>query len=115
MHVSTGARRSNTATLSGRGLVALPLLALLLAGSASADPDDAPAIVLLARNGMTPLAAMQAGTLHGAKLLGWERDIGRLAQNGYADIVAVPGNPPQDISALQRVDFVMKDGVIVRQ
>jgi len=67
------------------------------------------------QNGMTPLAAIQAGTLHGATLLGWDRDIGRLAENYYADIIAVPGNPLQDISALQHVDFVMKNGVTYRQ
>jgi imidazolonepropionase-like amidohydrolase len=70
---------------------------------------------LLVEHGMTPLAAIQAGTLHGAKLLGWDKDIGRLAEKYYADIVAVPGNPLQDIGALQHVDFVMKNGVIVRQ
>ena len=70
---------------------------------------------LLVEHGMTPLAAIQAGTLHGAKLLGWDKDIGRLAEKYYADIVAVPGNPLQDIGALQRIDFVMKNGVIVRQ
>lgn len=70
---------------------------------------------LLVEHGMTPLAAIQAGTLHGAKLLGWDKDIGRLATNYYADIVAVPGNPLQDINTLQHVDFVMKNGVIVRQ
>jgi imidazolonepropionase-like amidohydrolase len=70
---------------------------------------------LLVQNGMTPLAAIQAGTLHGATLLGWDRDIGRLAENYYADIIAVPGNPLQDISALQHVDFVMKNGVTYRQ
>ena len=71
--------------------------------------------VLLVQNGMTPLAAIQAGTLHGAKLLGWENDIGRLAVNYYADIVAVPGDPLHDIAVLQRVDFVMKNGQVYRQ
>ncbi|MDR3385772.1 MAG: amidohydrolase family protein [Rudaea sp.] len=70
---------------------------------------------LLVQNGMTPLAAIQAGTLHGATLLGWDKDIGRLAENYYADIVAVPGNPLHDISALQRIDFVMKNGMVYRQ
>jgi imidazolonepropionase-like amidohydrolase len=71
--------------------------------------------VLLVEHGMTPLAAIQAGTLHGAKLLGWDKDIGRLAENYYADIVVVPGNPLEDISVLQHVEFVMKNGVIYRQ
>ena len=70
---------------------------------------------LLVEHGMTPLAAIQAGTLHGASLLGWDKEIGRLARNCYADIVAVPGNPLADISVLQRVEFVMKNGIVYRQ
>jgi imidazolonepropionase-like amidohydrolase len=71
--------------------------------------------VLLVRNGMSPLAAIQAGTLNGAALLGWDKDIGRLAVGYYADVVAVPGDPLHDIDVLQRVSFVMKGGAIVRQ
>jgi len=70
---------------------------------------------LLVENGMSPLAAIRAGTLNGAKLLGWENDIGCLAAGGYADIIAVPGDPLEDIGALQHVRFVMKGGVIYRQ
>ncbi len=69
---------------------------------------------LLVQNGMTPLAAIQAGTINGAKLLGWENDIGRLAANRYADIIAVPGNPLDDIGVLERVDFVMKNGIVYK-
>jgi len=64
---------------------------------------------------MSPLAAIQAGTINAAKLLDWEHDIGRLAAGRYADIVAVPGDPLQDIEVLQRVRFVMKGGVVFRQ
>jgi imidazolonepropionase-like amidohydrolase len=71
--------------------------------------------VLLVQNGMTPLAAIRAGTINAAKLLGWEHDIGQLAAGYYADVVAMPGDPLADISALERVNFVMKDGVIYRQ
>jgi imidazolonepropionase-like amidohydrolase len=70
---------------------------------------------LLVQNGMTPLAAIQAGTINGAKLLDWEHDIGRLAAGYYADIVAAPGDPLADISVLQRVRFVMKSGAIYKQ
>jgi len=69
---------------------------------------------LLVQHGMTPLAAIRAGTLNGAKLLGWEKDIGRLAPNCYADIVAVPGDPLADIGTLQHVSFVMKGGAIYK-
>jgi imidazolonepropionase-like amidohydrolase len=64
---------------------------------------------------MSPLAALQAGTLNGAKLLGWEKQIGALKPGYFADIVAVPGNPLDDITALQKVAFVMKNGVIYRK
>jgi imidazolonepropionase-like amidohydrolase len=71
--------------------------------------------VLLVRFGMTPLAAIQAGTLNGAKLLGWQGQIGALKSGYLADIVAVPGNPLNDITALQKVTFVMKGGVVYKK
>ena len=70
---------------------------------------------LLVKYGMTPLAALQAGTLNGAKLLGWEGQIGALKSGYLADIVAVPGNPLTDIAVLQKVTFVMKGGVVYRK
>jgi len=71
--------------------------------------------VLMVKFGMTPLAALQAGTLNGAKLLGWQGQMGALKPGYFADVVAVPGNPLTDISALQKVKFVMKGGVIYKQ
>lgn len=71
--------------------------------------------VLMVKYGMTPLAALQAGTLNGAKLLGWQGQIGALKAGYLADVIAVPGDPIQDISVLQKVDFVMKGGVIYRR
>jgi imidazolonepropionase-like amidohydrolase len=71
--------------------------------------------VLMVKFGMTPLAAIQAGTINGAKLLAWQDQIGALKPGYLADIVAVPGNPLDDITALQKVSFVMKNGVVYRQ
>jgi imidazolonepropionase-like amidohydrolase len=71
--------------------------------------------VLLVKYGMSPLAAIQAGTLNGAKLLGWQDEIGALKPGYQADIVAVPGNPLEDISVLEKVSFVMKAGVVYRK
>ncbi|MGA2271142.1 MAG: amidohydrolase family protein [Bryobacteraceae bacterium] len=71
--------------------------------------------VLMVKYGMTPLAALQAGTLNGAKLLGWQGQIGALKPGYLADVVAVAGDPLQDISAVQRVVFVMKGGVVHRR
>ena len=71
--------------------------------------------VLMVQYGMTPLAAIQAGTVNGAKLLGWEGQIGALKPGFFADVVAVPGNPLEDISALTKVAFVMKAGVVYKR
>jgi len=70
--------------------------------------------VLMVKNGMTPVAVLQAGLLNGAKLLGWDGHIGDLKKGYYADIIAVSGDPIQDISAVERVSFVMKGGVVYR-
>ncbi|HMJ19596.1 MAG TPA: amidohydrolase family protein [Gemmatimonadaceae bacterium] len=64
--------------------------------------------------GLTPMAALVAGTMNGAKLLGWDARIGSLAVGKLADIVAVPGDPLTDIHATERVSFVMKGGVIYK-
>ena len=70
---------------------------------------------LMVRYGMKPLAVLQADLIQGAKLLGWEGQIGLLKPGYLADVIAVPGNPLEDISAVERVSFVMKGGVVVRQ
>ena len=70
---------------------------------------------LMVKYGMKPLAVLQADTLNGAKILRWENEIGQLKPNFYADIIAVPGNPLTDITAVEHVSFVMKSGAIVRQ
>lgn len=70
---------------------------------------------LMVQYGMKPLAVLQADLIHGAKLLGWEGQIGTLQPGSLADIIAVRGNPLDDISAVEHVSFVMKGGKIVRQ
>jgi imidazolonepropionase-like amidohydrolase len=72
-------------------------------------------LVLMTQFGMKPLAVLQADLLNGAKLLGWDGQIGELKPGYYADIVAVPGNPVEDISVTGRVFFVMKDGVVYKR
>lgn len=71
--------------------------------------------VLMVKYGMTPLAALQADMINGAKLLGWQGQIGALKPGYFADIIAVPGNPLQDMSVLQKVAFVMKGGIVYRK
>ncbi|KAA6458218.1 amidohydrolase family protein [Acidobacteria bacterium AB60] len=70
---------------------------------------------LMVQYGMKPVAVLQADLLNGAKLLGWSGKIGELKAGYLADIIAVKGNPVEDISATTRVQFVMKGGAIVRQ
>jgi imidazolonepropionase-like amidohydrolase len=66
----------------------------------------------MVRYGMQPLAVLQADMLNGARLLGWEGQIGALQPGYLADIIAVPGNPLDDMQVLTQVAFVMKAGVI---
>ncbi|WP_263417447.1 metal-dependent hydrolase family protein [Terriglobus albidus] len=72
-------------------------------------------MVLMAEYGMKPADVLQADYLHGARLLGWEGRIGTLRPGAWADVIAVPGNPLDDISALTRVAFVMKNGLIYKR
>jgi imidazolonepropionase-like amidohydrolase len=63
--------------------------------------------------GLSPMDAIKAGTSVGAELLQWDDMLGSLEPNKLADIIAVPGNPLEDISALENPSFVMKDGRII--
>ncbi len=64
--------------------------------------------------GLTPMEAIVAGTSSAAKLLGWDERLGTLSAGKLADVVAVPGDPTKDVSAMERVTFVMKNGVIYK-
>jgi imidazolonepropionase-like amidohydrolase len=64
--------------------------------------------------GMTPMAAIQSATSRSAEMLGMAGRLGVLAPGAYADVVAVRGNPLQDVKALSEVTFVMKDGRVHR-
>ena len=70
---------------------------------------------LMVKYGMTPLAVLQADLINGSKLLDWEGQIGQLKPDYFADIIAVSGNPLNDISVLKKVDFVMKGGVVYKR
>ena len=71
-------------------------------------------LVLMAKYGMPNSDVLRSCLLNGARLLGWEKEIGQLKPGFLADIVAVPGDPLQDISATEHVTFVMKNGDLVR-
>jgi imidazolonepropionase-like amidohydrolase len=63
---------------------------------------------------MKPIDALKAGTLWDADLLGVADKVGTLEANKLADVVAVPGNPVENIRQTEKVFFVMKEGVIYR-
>ncbi|HEX4482033.1 MAG TPA: amidohydrolase family protein [Rudaea sp.] len=64
--------------------------------------------------GMPPMFVIQAATTHAAQLLKHEKDFGSVSAGKYADVVAVKGNPLDDITLMQHVDFVMKEGKVYK-
>ena len=66
------------------------------------------------RFGMTPAQALQSATSLTAELLGWEDQVGTIESGLFADIIAVHGNPLDNISEMEDVDFVMKGGVVYK-
>ena len=80
----------------------------------SAHGDNAREFSLMVEGGMTPLEAIQAATVTAAELLGVEDLLGSIESGKLADIVAVAGDPLGDISLLENISFVMKDGIVYR-
>lgn len=72
-------------------------------------------VLMVEWGGMSPMESIVAGTLNGSKLLGWDKNLGSLTAGKWADIVAVSGDPLKDIHNMQKVVFVMKNGVIYKQ
>ncbi len=81
----------------------------------SAHGDNAQEFALLVRAGLTPLEAIQAATVGAAEHLKIANEAGRLAAGMPADLIAVSGDPLNDVTELQRVRFVMKGGQVFRQ
>jgi imidazolonepropionase-like amidohydrolase len=68
----------------------------------------------LVKLGLTPLEAVQAATTIASELMGWADRVGSIEKGKFADLIAVDGDPLQDVSVLQHVEFVMKGGVQVK-
>jgi imidazolonepropionase-like amidohydrolase len=80
----------------------------------SAHGENAQEFVYMVRAGMPAMAAIRSATLHPARFLGVADRLGSIEAGKLADLVAVPGNPLEDITVMQRVHFVMKDGRVYR-
>lgn len=76
--------------------------------------DNARQLSRMTRFGMTPLQALQAATITNARLFGLQDEIGRIEPDYRADLIAITGDPIEDIGTLERVVFVMKDGQVYK-
>lgn len=77
--------------------------------------ENAKEFAYMVQAGMPPMFALQAATTHAAELLHKQDLYGRIAVGRGADVIAVPGNPLDDITVMQHVSFVMKDGVVYKE
>jgi imidazolonepropionase-like amidohydrolase len=77
--------------------------------------ENAREFALMVEAGMPPMQAIQSATISAAKLLRAEKDLGSIEKGKLADLIAVQGDPLQDISLLTNIRFVMKDGVVYKQ
>lgn len=68
----------------------------------------------MVKHGMTPAQAIQSATLTSSTMMGWQDKVGTLEKGKFADIIAVSGDPLQDITELQHVKFVMKGGEVIK-
>ena len=71
-------------------------------------------LIAMVDRGMTPTQALQAATLTSADLVERSHDLGQLTPGYLADVIAVPGDPTEDIRATKDVTFVMKDGQVYK-
>lgn len=77
--------------------------------------DNGRQFAYMVEYGMTPMEAIQAATVHAAELIGWSEDVGAIRAGRYADVIAVDGNPLEDVRLLEDVGFVMKGGKVYKQ
>ena len=80
----------------------------------SAHGDNADEFIYMVEAGMPPMDAIKAATMNAAKLLKQDKLLGSISVGKIADIIAVSGNPLEDISAMKQVSFVMKQGTVFK-
>jgi imidazolonepropionase-like amidohydrolase len=76
--------------------------------------DNGKQFAYMVEYGMSPMEAIQAATVHAAELMGWPDEVGAIAAGRYADIIAVSGNPLENVRLLENVAFVMKGGKVYK-
>jgi imidazolonepropionase-like amidohydrolase len=76
--------------------------------------DNAKQFHYMVKYGMTPLESIQAATINAADLLGWSDRVGAIEPGKYGDLIAVSGNPLEDVTILEQVKCVIKGGTVVR-
>lgn len=76
--------------------------------------ENAREFALLVQSGLVPMEAIRNATVHAAELMNWSDRVGRVAPGLFADLIAVAGDPLEDVAELERVQFVMKGGEVVR-
>jgi imidazolonepropionase-like amidohydrolase len=76
--------------------------------------DNGRQFAYMVEYGMSPMQAIQAATVHAAELMGWPDDVGAIEAGRYADIIAVAGNPVENVRLLENVGFVMKGGKVYK-
>jgi imidazolonepropionase-like amidohydrolase len=103
-------RGDRIAAVRPQGAPAAPGSTLVELRARTLLPGNAMEFRLLVQARMTPMEALEAGTRVAAEVVGWEHHVGMVAAGKYADLVAVDGDPLADISAMNRVAFVMKRG-----
>ena len=86
-----------------------------VASSVCPDGINARQFAFMVKYGMTPMQAIQSATTNAADLLGHSNESGSIKAGKYADLIAVGGDPMKDISVLEKVEFVMKEGKVYKQ
>jgi imidazolonepropionase-like amidohydrolase len=76
--------------------------------------DNGKQFAYMVEYGMTPMEAIQAATIHAAELMGWPDAVGAIEAGRYADLIAVDGDPLEDVRVLEEVRFVMKGGTVYK-
>jgi imidazolonepropionase-like amidohydrolase len=90
---------------------------LIVSGSdavAGLHSSNAREIIWLVKAGLTPAEALRAATSDAARLLGLEGKVGIIAPGAFADLIAVPGDPTRDVGVVEKINFVMKGGEVIK-